>query len=397
MTFRRFCVLTLGLVFVALAVLAAVPNPLQALAVTVLGSDHASGLVLAMTPLGIYDTAVLTRTINRLDMQPPLFFLNTLAKLIQTSESDRIYFDVTKVIPRIAPFVAPHLPGKIVEEVGYDTYDFKPAYVKPKMALDAKGALKRRAGEPLAGSLSPAERQRIRLKDSLYDLAGMLNLREEVMVSEFLRTGSITVKGEGFPTVTVDLKRDATLTVTLLNNDRWSVVHADSDPLLDLETMSGRSVGLGAGPTPLIIMDPLAFALFRARLKERGELVQLLDYLRGGDSSIEVAPGLGEKVERKGKVGNYEIIVYQDTYKDDEGVTQKVMPDYTVVGVGPSNLELTRCYGVVEDEEADFKAEQFFAKSWLEKDPAKRWVLGQSAPLPVAYRPNASWCLKVNG
>lgn len=217
------------------------------------------------------------------------------------------------------------------------------------------------------------------------------------MISEFLRTGKITVTGDGFPTVEVDLKRDATLTVTLLVNDRWTVVHADSDPLLDIETMSGRSVGLGAGPTPLIVMDPLAWAAFRSRLKERGELVQLLDYLRGGDSNIEVAPGLGEKIERKGKIGNYEFVVYQDTYKDDAGATQKVMPDYSVVGVGPNNLEGTRCYGVIEDEEANFRAEMFFAKSWLEPDPAKRWVLGQSAPLPVAYRPNASWCLKVNG
>jgi hypothetical protein len=50
------------------------------------------------------------------------------------------------------------------------------------------------------------------------------------------------VTGDGFPTVNVDFKRDATLTVTLSNNDRWSINDADSDPLLDLETMSGKSV-----------------------------------------------------------------------------------------------------------------------------------------------------------
>jgi hypothetical protein len=103
------------------------------------------------TALNIYDTAVLTRVINRLDMQPPLFLLNSFFTLVQTSESERIYFDVTKLRPRIAPFVAPHLPGKIVEEVGYDTQDFKPAYVKPKTVLSPKGALKRRPGEALTG------------------------------------------------------------------------------------------------------------------------------------------------------------------------------------------------------------------------------------------------------
>src|SRR4051812_9562809 len=102
-----------------------------------------------MTPINIYDTAVLTRVINRLDMQPPLFLLNMFFTLLQTSESDRIYFDVEKVRPRIAPFVAAHMPGKLIEEVGYDTNDFRPAYVKPKTRLDPKGALKRQMGEPL--------------------------------------------------------------------------------------------------------------------------------------------------------------------------------------------------------------------------------------------------------
>jgi hypothetical protein len=39
----------------------------------------------------------------------------------QSGDGERIYFDVTKVVPRIAPFVAPHLPGKMIEEVGFDT------------------------------------------------------------------------------------------------------------------------------------------------------------------------------------------------------------------------------------------------------------------------------------
>lgn len=347
--------------------------------------------------MDIYSTAVLTRTINRLDMQPPLFYRSTFWRTVQTSENERIYFDVTKMIPRIAPFVAAHLPGKLVEEAGYDTYDFKPAYVKPKRRLDPKGSIKRQPGEAIGGSLSPAERQTRRLNAGVQEMALLLERREEVMISEFLRTGKITVSGDGFPTVVVDLKRDATLTVTLLANDRWSVVHADSNPLNDLETMSGTSQGLGAGVTPVIVMEPKAWDLFIARLKERAELPPLFQYDRSSQSRIELAPGLGEKVQFKGQIGNYEFWTYQDVYLDDAGASQKIMPDYTVIGLGPTNLEGTRCYGVIEDEESGLVAEELFLKTWLDKDPGNRWLLGQSAPLPVAYRPNASWCLKVNG
>lgn len=345
--------------------------------------------------ISIYDTAVLTRVINRLDMEPPLYLRNRYATSIQTSDSERIYFDVTKMVPRIAPFVAPHLPGKIIDEMSYETRDFKPAYVKPKRALLPGGSIKRQAGEAIAGSLSPEQRQILRLNNTLREFATMLARREEVMTSEALRTGKVTVAGDGFPTVVVDFLRDATLTVTLLNNDRWSINHADSDPLTDLETMSGLSMGLGAGPTPEITMAPDAWAAFRARLAARGELPALGQFDRTSASRFEVGPQLQEKVTYIGKIGAFDISVYDDTYVDDAGATQHMMPSGTVVGVGPSNLEATRCYGVIEDEEAGIKAEQWFAKSWLEKDPGNRWVLAQSAPLVVPYRPNASWCLKV--
>lgn len=347
-----------------------------------------------MTDINIYDTAVLTRVINRLDMHPPLFLLNSFFQLVQTSDSERIYFDVTKLRPRIAPFVAPHLAGKMIEEVGYDTKDFKPAYVKPKTVLSPKGALKRRPGEALTGSLSPAERQRLRLSNALQDHGTMLDRREEVMSSEALRLGQVTVDGEGFDAVTVDFGRDATLTVTLLTNDRWSVTHADSDPLTDLETMSGRSQGLGAGGTPTIVMEPTAWTAFRARVAQRGELPPLGQYERTSASRFEIGPSLQDKVEYKGKVGGFEIYTYQDTYLDDAGASQLMLPLGTVLGVGAA-LEGTRHYGLIEDEESGLAAERFFAKSWLEKDPAVRYLLSQSAPLVVPYRPNASWCLTV--
>lgn len=348
-------------------------------------------------PIDIYSTAVLTRAIMALDMVPPLFFRTRYATQVQTSDNDRIYFDVKKMTPRIAPFVAPHLPGRIVDEQGYDTQDFKPAYVKPKRPLDSKGAFKRRAGEPLLGQMSPEERQRARLADTLDEFATMLARREEVMLAEALRTGITTVSGDGFPTVSVDFKRDPSLTVTLAGNDCWNVVNDASDPLTDLETMSGLTVGLGAGSTPEVVMSPAAWAAFRTRLAQRGELPPLAQFDRSSESKFEIGPQLREKVTYMGRVGAFDIWVYDDTYIDDAGALQHLMPSGTVIGIGPNNAEITRCYGAIEDEESGFTAQQWFAKSWMEHDPGLRWVLGQSAPLVVPYRANSTWCLNVFG
>jgi hypothetical protein len=74
---------------------------------------------------------------------------------------------------------------------------------------------------------------------------------------------------------------------------------------------------------------------------------------------------------------------------------QKLLPDYTVLIGSPHQLEGTRCYGVIQDEKAGYRAQRYFSKSWLEEDPAVRWLLLQSAPLIVPYRPNASFCATV--
>ena len=38
---------------------------------------------------------------------------------------------------------------------------------------------------------------------------------------------------------------------------------------------------------------------------------------------------------------------------------------------------------------------RYFTKSWLEEDPSVRWLLLQSAPLVVPYRPNAVLCATI--
>jgi hypothetical protein len=159
--------------------------------------------------------------------------------------------------------------------------------------------------------------------------------------------------------------------------------------------MSGLTMGLGAGATSTVVCEPTAWAAWRTRLAQRGELPQLGQFPRTSGSQFEVGPLLGEKVQYIGRIGAFEVFTYQDTYIDDAGVSQLMMPLGTVIGASAANLEGTRCYGVIEDEEAGISSERFFSKSWLEHNPGRRWLLTQSAPLVVPYRPNASWCLKV--
>jgi hypothetical protein len=61
---------------------------------------------------------------------------------------------------------------------------------------------------------------------------------------------------------------------------------------------------------------------------------------------------------------------------------------------GP-DLQGVQAFGAIRDERAGFRATRLFVKSWLEEDPPVRYVMGQSAPLLVPERVNASLALKV--
>lgn len=73
----------------------------------------------------------------------------------------------------------------------------------------------------------------------------------------------------------------------------------------------------------------------------------------------------------------------------------KLLPAKTVIMGAKDGLEGTRCYGAIHDEKANWTAHRYFTKSWVEEDPSVRWLLLQSAPLVVPYRPNASLCATI--
>ena len=96
-----------------------------------------------------------------------------------------------------------------------------------------------------------------------------------------------------------------------------------------------------------------------------------------------------------GSIGDFDIWVYNDTYINDAGQTAKLLPEKTVLLGSREGLEGTRCYGAIHDEKANWTASRYFTKSWIEEDPSVRWLLLQSAPLFVPYRPNASMCVTI--
>lgn len=321
---------------------------------------------------------------------PPSHFLDTEFRGVLEDPSEEIHFDVDDSKPRITPFVSPLVAGKVVNDRGFATKTFKPAYAKDKRRWDPNRPFKRALGEKIGGSMTPEQRMAYLVGITVEDQLAMLTRREEVMAAEALRLGQVTVSGEGFDTKVVSFGRHANLRVTLAGNDRWSVTHADSDPLSDIEDWAVEFQLRSASVPQRVTFSPSAFKAFRTRVTARDEWKLILDYRRSSESSaLDLAPGNGAKARYIGTLGQIELWVYNDIYLDDSGAEQHLMPSGEVVMTGDA-LEGTRCYASIRDEAAGYSATRYHVKSWTEQDPAVRWMMLQSAPLVVPFRPNAS-------
>lgn len=341
--------------------------------------------------MDIFSTQVLSKVVERLHT-PPSFLLDTFFPNVQTSDKEEIFFDVTDSKPRISPFVSPLLPGKVVDGGGYQTKSFKPAYVKDKRRFDANIPYKRVACETIGGSLSPAQRYERALATHLKDQLDNLTRREEVMAAEILRTGKVVVSGDGYPAQTVNFGRDEALTKALASSATWD--SSGVNPVDDLEDWAITIQDKSGVVAKTVVMDPQAWKIFRSN-----ETVQkYLDIRRGTSNSLAIDPVLRSedaKARNVGSIGDFDIWVYNDTYINDAGATTKLLPEKTVLLGSREGLEGTRCYGAIHDEKANWTASRYFTKSWIEEDPSVRWLLLQSAPLVVPYRPNASMCVTV--
>jgi hypothetical protein len=338
--------------------------------------------------MDVFNTAFLIAVVEDLKL-PQSWLLDRYFPTVVQSDTEEIKFDVKGGKRRIAPFVSPLLEGKLVESLGYTTKTFKPAYIKDKRVFDPEQPLKRAAGERIGGSGSPMNRLQSNLVTEMADQTEMIIRRLETMAVEVLRTGKVTVTGEGYDTVVVDFGRTAGHTVTLSGASRWG--QAGIKPLDNLDTWTNTVLqNSGAGIVD-VVMDPDAWKLFAANT----EVKELLDTRRGSTARIETTntPRIG--AQYKGQVGHYDFYTYQDWYVNDAGSEVAMLPSNTVL-MGSSAVEGIRHFGAIRDEKAGYQPQQMFPKSWTTEDPAVRYLMMQSAPLLVPYRPDATFAVTVN-
>lgn len=340
----------------------------------------------------LYSTQVLVRVVESLK-RPTSFFLDNFFPTVVTTEAEEIVFDVMAGARRISPFVSPLVEGKVVEGLGRTAKKFSPAYVKDKRALDPNYPLKRAAGEMIGGgSLTAGQREAAYVTMELADQLQMLTRRKEIMAVEALRTGKVTVTGDGYPTVVVDFGRAGGHTVALTGGNRWG-----ETGVKEWEGLEGYcdTVAKSEGATITdVVMDLKAWRLFVADT----DVQNALDWRR----SVATGPvnsGPGQRfigAQFRGSIGARDFWTHQDWYINDAGSEVAMLPDWTVLLVDRASVSGYQAHGAIRDPGLNYAMGEAVPKSWITNDPAVRYLMLQSAPLVVPFRPNATFAVTVH-
>lgn len=333
----------------------------------------------------IYDTNVLIGVVPNLKKSQN-FLLDKFFPSIQMADSEFVSIDIDVGIRRMAPFVNPLVEGKFVEGRRVQTETFKPAYIKDKRAPDLRRPVRRMIGERIGGGdMSGMEREMANLTFEMEDQRDMIDRRLEWMAAQELLTGTVLVAGEGFPPVTIDFGRAASLTVTLSGGSQWG--QAGVLPSASIEAWQKTILKQSGAKVTDIVFTTTPFENFLADPNVKGAVF----YPALGLNGNVINPGaeIDTGAVYKGRWGQYDLWIYNDWYVDANGVEQEMLPDGSVLMSGKT-LMGTRSYAQILDPSHNFEALPYAPKTWVEQDPAQRLMMMQSSPLPIPFRVNAS-------
>lgn len=336
-----------------------------------------------------YSTDELVGVVENLKVAPS-WFLDRYFRTMSQSEAEEIHFDVILGKRRVAPFVSPLVAGKVVAALGREVHSFKPAYIKDKRRVNPTEALKRAVGEKIGGALSAQERKDAYIAGQLTDQLDMVNRRMEIMAAEAIRTGNCVVVGDDYPSVTINFRRTASLTVAdLAGGARWD--QATAKPLKDLNKWSKQVLQASGVFTNDVILGLDAWDSF----SDNADVKAQLDNRNINNAQMAMGGQTQEGGVLRGFIGGFTIYTYGGWYVDPADDTEKEIFPGTSLALASPKVDGVRAYGAILDGKAGLKAFPMFPKMWEENDPAVEWLMMQSAPLTVPTRPDATLTIKV--
>lgn len=259
--------------------------------------------------------------------------------ITKTFVTEHIDLDFRKGAQAVAPFVANGVGGINVARKGFVTRTYTPPRVAPQRVISPEVLQPRLPGETLHTTMSPEDRQDYFLQQDAQELDDYITRREEVMVSELLNSGQITVRGyvdenmNDYVEDTIDFQFDNVM--ELAGDDQWDKATSKKYGDLEYATQQIFKAGYNARHA---IFGADAWNLLQ-KDEDFRERLNLIRYNIG-----QIAPELrlqnGNGVKYLGYVSDLglDFWVYYAWYLDENGLMQPYIPENQVIiapeGVG---------------------------------------------------------------
>ena len=335
-------------------------------------------------PISIYDPRILDGIVKIMPANGG-FFRDMFFKRRVPVPGIKIDVDFYKGKRRIAPFVNPKSAAKVMEKTGFKTNTFVTPLLKPKDVTTIEDLSVRLPGESIYSGYSRDERALTLLTEKLAEFNDSMIRREEWMCSQAMLTGKIPVIGEGV-NYTIDF--GFTNKETLLGASLWS--SATSDPLADIDRWVLACQQSGYHTPNVCLMSADTHAAFVKRLMAQG----VMNQFSGNVELATIKPSqLSENVIYGGMILKYNmpIYIYNEWYIDDwtnpdVPVENALVPNGTCL-LGSTNAKSAIYYGELtladETSNTGFRSTlaDKIADTWIEKDPAARYLAMHSRPL----------------
>lgn len=319
-----------------------------------------------------------------------MFYPNTFL-----SDQEQIMFGSIDASREIAPFMLPNLPGKpIYQRDGERIKMFTPAYTKPKDSVSPSQGMKR-TGAELVGrqaQMSPAARIATVVGDiTSKHLDGIVRLWEYMGARSVIDASfTITYSDNPAKNVTLDFGRDAAHTITKGAAEQWGDAGVSAWDDLQEWVDLASAADYGAVPTD-VYMGADAMRAFKADPDVQKKMSNDVK----GVASVLIDQGLIIKdklnpwtlVGMFGEIRLWLVSGIGNTFQSG-GVRVDILKRNEVF-IASQAVDGYRAFGAIEDLDS-MEATEVFASTWVDKDPSRRWLMHQSAPLMIPVNLNAT-------
>lgn len=345
--------------------------------------------------ISIYDPRTMGKVISRTPMVHT-FLKSTFFKNVETFPTKNVDVDFKKGNRALAPFVHRKIGGKTIPNSGYQTKTYTPPLVGPNKITTVDDLLKRLPGESIYSGKSPAERAVEKLAQDFVELDEMISRREEWMVAQAIFAGTIPIIGDGINEI-IDFSFTNKETITTATK-KWS--SDSSDPIADLKRWRKEVQKNGFVNCNVCIMaDDVATAF-----TNHPKVQKLLD-TKGYDLAVIKPRELPNGATYIGTLHaeGLDIYTYNEWYLDDwtdaENSEQKPLVPSGTLAMLSTAASYSMYYGAVtilgKDDNFNTVEGSRVPDSWVERNPARRFLQISSCPLPVPHEVDSWYVAKV--